>query len=244
LQLWKATVTIPAAATGITVTSPHGLSGTVVSAWIDPVALTENATVKVYDAVDAMTTPTYAVNYTQPAANAESKAALYARCRVMGTLTCVVASATAADSFVLYVYVDPNAETSLPVTGTGTFAVQAATTPTTSVSAAVTEASASVAASESTVPDAKATGGKRYDRVTVLCDNAHTVKFYGGAADFSAITNGYLIGDYTRSGVAAVSGYAGNAYLVDVSGFAFVSCVVTNDGADASTILVTHVMLD
>lgn len=115
IQLWKATVTIPAAATGVTVTAPNKMSGTAVAAWIDPTTLTASATIKVYDATDALTTPTYIVNYTVPSPAVETHSALNARERVMGTLTCVVASATAADSFDLYVIVDPQADDALDV---------------------------------------------------------------------------------------------------------------------------------
>jgi hypothetical protein len=110
LQLWKATITIPAASTGITVTAPLKMSGTAVEAWIDPTTLTASATIKVYDATDALTTPLYVVNYTVPTPAVETHSALSARYRVMGTLTCVVASATAGDVFDLYVMVDPNAD--------------------------------------------------------------------------------------------------------------------------------------
>jgi hypothetical protein len=115
IQLWKATVTIPAAATGVTVTAPNKMSGTAVAAWIDPTTLTASATIKVYDATDALTTPTYVVDYTVPSPAVETHSALNARERVMGTLTCVVASATAADSFDLYVIVDPNADDAFDV---------------------------------------------------------------------------------------------------------------------------------
>ena len=115
LQVWKATITIPAAATGVTVTSPNKLSGTVVEAWIDPSTLTASANIKVYDATDEMATPQYAVNYTVPSPAIETHDALNARFRVCGTLTCVVTSATAADSFVLYVLVDPHADDALDV---------------------------------------------------------------------------------------------------------------------------------
>lgn len=115
IQLWKATVTVPAAATGVTVTAPSKMSGTAVAAWIDPTTLTASATIKVYDATDAMSTPEYVVDYTVPSPAVETHDALNARLRVMGTLTCVVASATAEDSFVLYVIVDPNADDALNV---------------------------------------------------------------------------------------------------------------------------------
>jgi len=116
--------------------------------------------------------------------------------------------------------------------------------PESSVDTAVTFFNASVNAAASTVVDAKATGGKRYCRVTVNCDNAHMVKFYGYTEDFAAITSAYLLSDYTKSGVAAVSGYGGNTWVIDCAGFAFFTPVVTNDGGDASTITGTGVFFD
>ncbi len=115
LQTWKAPVTVPAASTSVTVTSPHKMSGTVVGVWIDPTTLTAAANIKVYDATDEMTAPTYAANYTVPNPAVETHSALNTRARVNGTLTCAVTSATAADSFVLYVLVDPNADDNLNV---------------------------------------------------------------------------------------------------------------------------------
>ncbi len=111
LQLWKATITIATATTGITVTAPNKMSGTAVAAWIDPTTLTASATIKVYDSTnDGLTTPLYAVDYTVPTTAIESRNILTRRVRIVGTVTCVVASATAGDSFVLYLYVDPNAD--------------------------------------------------------------------------------------------------------------------------------------
>ncbi len=115
----------------------------------------------------------------------------------------------------------------------------------TSVAAPVTEASAAVNAAEATVCAAVPTGGKRYDRITITCDNLYTFKVYGGDEDFSDIANGYLLFDSTRTGLAGQSGIAGDAPSpIDVSGFAFVSCVVTNGGGDASTITVKHRFFD
>jgi hypothetical protein len=112
------------------------------------------------------------------------------------------------------------------------------TQPPASTGSFATVANAAVDAAASTAIDAQATLGKRYARVIVNCDNAHTVRFYGHTADFTAITAVYQLIEYAKTGVAAVSGYGGNAYLVDVSGLAFFCPVVTNDGADASDILV------
>jgi hypothetical protein len=118
--------------------------------------------------------------------------------------------------------------------------------PPTSVADFVTEASAAVNAAASTVCAAVPTGGKRYDRLLITCDNAHSYKVYGAAADFSDIANAYELLYAAVTGLGAQTGVAGTspAPAIDVSGFAFISCVVLNGGADASTITVKHAFSD
>lgn len=109
---------------------------------------------------------------------------------------------------------------------------------TTSYTGWSTEAAASVNAAASSVPDAqKNTYGCAYDNVWVSTDNAYTLNVYGHTADFSATTSAVLL--YTSSGNAATTG-GGKAFVVPVAGWDWVSAVVTNDGADASTITVKH----
>jgi hypothetical protein len=108
----------------------------------------------------------------------------------------------------------------------------------TSVSAFTTQVNAaSVAAGATSVLDATATGGKRYARIRISCDKAHTIKCYGADADFALIANGYVLPDFTKTGVAATTGTLGNSYVVDCSGCAFFAVAVTNnDGASAATV--------
>lgn len=112
LQLWKTTVTIATGATTASIKTSNKASGTVVAVWIDPSTLTASATIKGYMVVDGLTTPTYFLDYTVPNPAIETRAALSARLRVFGQLQIDVASATAADSFTVYVWVDPEADTS------------------------------------------------------------------------------------------------------------------------------------
>jgi hypothetical protein len=115
VQNWRVTVTVPATATSITVTSPNALGGTVTEVWIDPATLTAAANIKVYWTEDTLTTPNYISNYTVPNPAVETHSAINARTRGKGTLTCAVTSATAGDSFVMVVVVDPNADDNLNV---------------------------------------------------------------------------------------------------------------------------------
>ncbi len=122
LQRYKTTVTIPAGATEISIVPSNEASGTVVAVWIDPSTLTAGATIKGYAQNDGLATlgPEYFIDYTVPNPAVETRDALNERIRVHGRIQIDVASATAGDSFVLYVWVDPNADTST------TNAVQAA----------------------------------------------------------------------------------------------------------------------
>jgi len=61
---------------------------------------------------DDLTTPDYFLNYTVPNPAVEARTLLSKRLRVSGLLQVDVASATAGDSFVLYVWVDPFADDS------------------------------------------------------------------------------------------------------------------------------------
>jgi hypothetical protein len=91
---------------------------------------------------------------------------------------------------------------------------------------------ATVAPTASSVPCATATDGKRFARCIVNCDKSHTIKFYGNSTSFSeSVTGAYLLSDYTKTGVAAVSGYLGNSYLIDCSAHAYIAIVVYNDDA-------------
>jgi hypothetical protein len=110
-MLWKATVTIPEDATTVSVQPDNPIDGVVCGVWIDPTTLTVGATIKGYMVDDGLSTPDYFLNYTVPDPAAETRAALAKRMRVHGVLQVDVASATAGDSFVLYVFVDPNADT-------------------------------------------------------------------------------------------------------------------------------------
>jgi hypothetical protein len=111
LALWKTTVTIATGATTASIESSNKISGVVTGVWIDPGTLTASATIKGYAQNDGLTTPTYFLNYTVPNPAAETRAALNSRLRVFGKLQIDVASATAADSFTIYVWVDPSADT-------------------------------------------------------------------------------------------------------------------------------------
>ena len=108
LALWKTTVTL-AAATGSFVPQEQ-IAGTVVAVWVDPTTLTAAATIKGYMQDDTLSTPDYFLNYTVPNPAVETRSALSKRMRVHGLLRIDVASATAGDSFDLYVWVDPSAD--------------------------------------------------------------------------------------------------------------------------------------
>lgn len=122
LQRYKTTVTIPAGATEISIVPSNEASGTVVAVWIDPSTLTAGATIKGYAQNDGLATlgPEYFIDYTVPNPAVETRDALNERIRVHGRIQIDVASATAGDSFVLYVWVDPEAEVSLPALEAGT----------------------------------------------------------------------------------------------------------------------------
>jgi len=122
LQLWKALVTVPTGATTVSVESPWPLSGVVTEVWIDPGTLAHNATIKGYMQEDELSTPTYFLDYTVPNPAVETRAALNARLRVTGKLQIDVASAVAANSFTVYVWVDTKADTSVTL-GAGTAAI-------------------------------------------------------------------------------------------------------------------------
>jgi hypothetical protein len=107
LQVWKTTITM-AAATG-TFSPSSTCAGTAVAAWIDPGTLTAGAVIKGYSSVDAMATPDYFLYYTVPTTAIETHQALAKRTLLFGTVVIEVTGATAADSFVLYVFVDPSA---------------------------------------------------------------------------------------------------------------------------------------
>ncbi len=111
LQLWKTTVTIAAGATTASIEPSNRISGTVVAVWLDPGTLTASATIKGYSQTDDISTPTYFIDYTVPNPAVETRAALNARLRVFGKLEIDIASATAADSVTIYVWVDPIADT-------------------------------------------------------------------------------------------------------------------------------------
>jgi len=118
LQRYKTTVTIPAGATEISIVPSNEASGTVVAVWIDPSTLTAGATIKGYAQNDGLATlgPEYFIDYTVPNPAVETRDALNERIRVHGRIQIDVASATAGDSFVLYVWVDPSADTSTATT--------------------------------------------------------------------------------------------------------------------------------
>ncbi|MGB7545589.1 MAG: hypothetical protein WBL92_08330, partial [Methanothrix sp.] len=111
LQLWKTTITM-AAATG-SFSPSSKIAGSPVAVWIDPITLTAGATIKGWCTTDAFETtgPDYFVDYTAPNPAVETRTALAKRTLVSGTVEIDVASATTADSFVLYVWVDPSAAT-------------------------------------------------------------------------------------------------------------------------------------
>lgn len=113
LQLWKTTVTIAAGATTASIEPSNKVSGTVVGVWLDPGTLTASATLKGYAQNDGLTTPSYFLNYTVPNPAVETRNARYAQIRVFGKLQIDIASATAADSVMIYVWVDPSADASL-----------------------------------------------------------------------------------------------------------------------------------
>lgn len=106
LLLWKTTVTVAAGATTASIEPSNKVSGTVVAVWIDPTTLAAAATIKGYAQNDGLTTPDYFLNYTVP--NPAVEARLGANTRVFGKPQIDVASAVAADSFVLYVWVMAN----------------------------------------------------------------------------------------------------------------------------------------
>jgi hypothetical protein len=112
-QLWKQLITVPAAHTSVSVECPK-VSGTIVAVWIDPVVLAASATIKGYLSDDGLATltPALFLNYTAPSPAVETRSALATRMRACGRLTIDVASAVAANSFYIYVWVDPNADTS------------------------------------------------------------------------------------------------------------------------------------
>lgn len=88
---------------------------------------------------------------------------------------------------------------------------------------------ATVQENADSVVAATATGGKRWARVIVGCNKAHSVSFYGYTATFNAVASVYKLDEATKSGKAAISGYFGNAWVVDVAGLAFFAAVVHND---------------
>ncbi len=108
LALWKTTITL-SAATG-SFEPQNEIGGVVVGVWIDPSTLTASATIKGYMQDDDLSTPTYFLDYTVPNPAEETRAALNARTRVYGKLQVDVAGATSGDAFVLYVWVDSNAD--------------------------------------------------------------------------------------------------------------------------------------
>jgi len=254
VYLYKTEFTIPDGETTLSFGPANGIVGTVVACWLDPTTLTAAATIKAYQVDDDLVTlgPDYFIDYTVPNPAVETRSLRAKRMFVVGNIVIDIAGATAGDTGVIYVFVSTSADaeqasidigdvTLLP----GTALIGKVEQPT-SVAAFATEASAAVNASESTVCAAVPTGGKRYDRLLITCDNAHSYKVYGADEDFSDIANAYELLYAAMTGLAAQSGVAGTAPApsIDVSGFAYISCVVLNGGADASTITVKHAFSD
>lgn len=113
-QLYKTTITVPTGKTSVSIQPANEVQGVVVAVEIDPVTLTASATIKGYGAYDGFSTPEYFLDYTVPNPAIETREALNKRLRVHGKVQIDVDSATAGDSFVLYVWVDPNADTETP----------------------------------------------------------------------------------------------------------------------------------
>jgi D-alanyl-D-alanine carboxypeptidase len=104
---------------------------------------------------------------------------------------------------------------------------------------------ASVDAAAWSVVAADATGGKRWAKFRVKCNKAHTVEFYGAAADFSAIANGAKLKDYTSSGNSDNSSTLGDVYYVPCGGLAYIAArVQNNDASNAATVTVGVVIFD
>ncbi len=80
--------------------------------------------------------------------------------------------------------------------------------------------------------------GHRYALVTVTCNQAHDINFYGAEGAFTSISNAWKLTDESRLGVAAVSGYAANAYYVYIGGIPHFAVTVKNNGSSDATVTV------
>jgi len=107
--LWKTTATL--VGTSLSIEPGNLVDGVVTDVWLDPGTLKATATIKGYMQDDGLSTPTYFLDYTVPNPAVETRAALNARLRVHGKLQIDIAGATAADTVVIYVFVDPHADT-------------------------------------------------------------------------------------------------------------------------------------
>jgi hypothetical protein len=107
--LWKTTATL--VGTSLSIEPGNLVDGVVTDVWLDPGTLKATATIKGYMQDDDLSTPTYFLDYTVPNPAVETRAALNARLRVHGKLQIDIAGATAADTVVIYVFVDPHADT-------------------------------------------------------------------------------------------------------------------------------------
>lgn len=124
LALWKTTITLTD--TSGSFEPQNEVSGAVVACWIDPSTLTAAATIKAYMQTDDLSTPEYLIDYTVPDPAVESRVIRDHFMLVFGKLQVDVASATAGDSFDLYVWVHPDAALEQPA---GSYASVAITRP-------------------------------------------------------------------------------------------------------------------